>query len=287
MSAKIIDGRKIATDIRKKVVDDVKRLKSKYGIIPNIATVKIGSDPQSDLYLSLRDKACLEVGIKSKHVELPSNVSEKKAIEEIKKLNDDGNTHGILIQFPIPKNLSQDKLINCIGSKKDVEGFTAENMGRLMIGDESIIPCTPLAVLTILEEEKIVFEGKDAVIVNHSNVVGKPLLGLFLNRNASVSVVHVFTKDLKKYTSEAEILVSATGVPRLITGDYVKKGAFVIDVGIVKTKDSVCGDIDFESVKNKAGALTPVPGGVGPVTVACSLLNMVKTFKSCIEDADE
>ena len=287
MSAKIIDGRKIATDIRKKVVNDVKRLKSKYGIIPNIATVKIGSDPQSDLYLSLRDKACKEIGIKSKHVELPSNVSGKKAIEEIKKLNDDDDTHGILIQFPIPKDLSQDKLINCIGSKKDVEGFTAENMGRLMLGEEHIIPCTPLAVLTILEEEKIGLEGKDAVIVNHSNVVGKPLLGLFLNRNASVSIVHVFTKDLKKYTSKAEILVSAAGVPRLITGDYVKKGAFVIDVGIVKTKDGVCGDIDFESVKNKAGALTPVPGGVGPVTVACSLLNMVKTFKSCIENADE
>ena len=287
MSAKIIDGRKIAKDIRKKVADDVKRLKSKYGIIPNIATVKIGSNPQSDLYLSLRDKACREVGIKSKHVELSSNVLEKNAIKEIKKLNDDDDNHGILIQFPIPKNLSEKKLINCIASKKDVEGLTAENMGRLMIGDESIIPCTPLAVLTILEEEKIVFEGKDAVIVNHSNVVGKPLLGLFLNRNASVSVVHVFTKDLKKYTSKAEILVSATGVSRLITGDYVKKGAFVIDVGIVKTKDSVCGDIDFESVKKKAGALTPVPGGVGPVTVACSLLNMVKTFKSCIEDADE
>jgi len=287
MSAKIIDGRKIGKDIRKKVADDVKRLKSKYGIIPNIATVKIGSNPQSDLYLSLRDKACREVGIKSKHVELSSNVLEKNAIKEIKKLNDDDDNHGILIQFPIPKNLSEKKLINCIASKKDVEGLTAENMGRLMIGDENIIPCTPLAVLTILEEEKIVFEGKDAVIVNHSNVVGKPLLGLFLNRNASVSVVHVFTKDLKKYTSKAEILVSATGVSRLITGDYVKKGAFVIDVGIVKTKDSVCGDIDFESVKNKAGALTPVPGGVGPVTVACSLLNMVKTFKSCIEDADE
>ena len=287
MSAKIIDGRKIAADIRKKVADDVKNLKSRYGTNLNIATVKIGSDPQSDLYLRLRDKACEEVGIKSMHVELSSNVSEKKAIEELIKLNRDVNIHGILIQFPIPKDLSQDKLINSINSKKDVEGFTAKNIGRLMLGYEQIIPCTPLAVLTILEKEKIALEGKDTVIVNHSNVVGKPLTGLFLNRNASVSIVHVFTKDLKKYTSQAEILVSATGVPRLITDDYVKKDAFVIDVGIVKTKDGVCGDIDFESVKNKAGTLTPVPGGVGPVTVACSLVNMVKTFKSCIEDIDE
>jgi methylenetetrahydrofolate dehydrogenase (NADP+)/methenyltetrahydrofolate cyclohydrolase len=287
MSAKIIYGRKIAADIRKKVIDDVKKLKSKYGITPNIATVKIESDPQSDLYLRLRDQACEEVGIKSMHVELLSNVSEKNAIEEIKKLNKDDSIHGILVQFPIPKDISQDKLINSIDSKKDVEGFTSENIGRLILGDEHIIPCTPLSVLTILENEKIALEGKDAVIVNHSNIVGKPLAGLFLNRNASVSVVHVFTKDLKNYTSQAEILVSATGVPRLITGDYVKKDAFVVDVGIVKTKDGVCGDIDFESVKNKAGALTPVPGGVGPVTVACSLVNMVKTFKSCIEDIDE
>jgi methylenetetrahydrofolate dehydrogenase (NADP+)/methenyltetrahydrofolate cyclohydrolase len=287
MSAKIIDGKKIAANIRKKVADDVKKLKTKYGTTPSIVTVKIGRDPQSDLYLKLRDKACREVGIYTSHVELSNKISEKKAIEEIKKLNKNNNTHGILIQFPIPKNISQEKLINSIYSKKDVEGFTAENMGRLLLGDEHIVPCTPLAVLKILEEEKTVLEGKDVVVVNHSTIVGKPLAGLLLNRNASVSVVHVFTKDLKKYTSEAEVLVSATGVPRLITGDYVKKDAFVIDVGIIKTTSGVCGDIDFESVKNKAGKLTPVPGGVGPVTVACSLVNMVKTFKSCIEDVNE
>jgi methylenetetrahydrofolate dehydrogenase (NADP+)/methenyltetrahydrofolate cyclohydrolase len=287
MSAKIIDGRKIAANIRKKVTDDVKKLKSKYGTVPNVTTVKIGSDPQSDLYLKLRDKACNEVGINSKHLEFPSNVSEEKVIQSIKKLNKDDNVHGILIQFPIPESLSQEKLINAIDSKKDVEGFTPENMGRLLLGDEHIVPCTPLAVLTILEEEKTLLEGADIVIVNHSNVVGKPLAALLLNRNASASVIHVFTKDLKKHTTQAEILISATGVPKLITGDYIKKDTFVVDVGIVKTKDGVCGDVDFETIKNKAGKLTPVPGGVGPVTVACSLLNMVKTFKNCFEDTDE
>jgi len=283
MPAKIIDGRKIAADICKQVAEDVSKLKSKYGFVPNIFTIKIGADPESDLYLKLRDKACKEVGIVSKHLEFSKDVSEKKVLDSIKKLNKDEKVHGILVQLPIPDSLSQSNLINAIVSKKDVEGFTPENMGRLLAGNEQIVPCTPLAVLKILEHEETVFEGSDIVIVNHSNVVGKPLTGILLNRNASVSVVHVFTKDLKKYASQAEILISAAGVPKLITGDYITKGSFVVDVGIVKTDDGICGDVDFESVKEKAGTLTPVPGGVGPVTVACSLVNMIKTFKNCIE----
>jgi len=284
MTAEIIDGRKIAKEIRKRVSEEINELKSKYKTTPNITTIKIGEDPSSELYLRLRNKACNEVGINSHHLEFPQDVSEKKVLQSINKLNKSRNVHGILIQFPIPSHVSQDKLINAIDPKKDVEGFNPNNMGRTLIGDEHIIPCTPLAVMTILEHENINLKGKDAVIVNHSNVVGKPLAALFLNRNATVSVCHVFTKDMKKYASEADVLVTAAGVAKLITYNHVKKDAFVIDVAIIKTEDGICGDVDIDSVKKKAGKITPVPGGVGPVTVASSLRNMIKTFKNCIEE---
>jgi len=215
-------------------------------------------------------------------LEFPEDVSGEKVLQAMQKLNTDKDVHGILIQFPLPNHIAGDKLINALDPKKDVEGFNPYNMGRTLIGDEHIIPCTPLAVLTILEHEKTKFEGKDIVIVNHSNVVGKPLAALFLNRNATVCVCHVFTKDLKSYSSKADILITASGVPGIIKADHVKKDAFVVDVGIIKTKDGIVGDVDFESVKDKAGILTPVPGGVGPVTVACSLINMIKTFKNCV-----
>ena len=283
MSAEIVDGRKIAEKIRKNVAFEIEKLKSKYKIEPNITTIKIGNNPESNIYLKLRDTACEKVGIKPNNIELPESVSEEEVINLISRLNEDKKVHGILIQFPIPKHLSSDKLINTLNPKKDVEGLTPLNMGKTLVGDEYIVPCTPLAVLKILEEEKIRLQGKDVVIVNHSNIVGKPLTALFLNRNATVSVTHVFTKDLKKYTAEADILVSASGVPKLIKKEHVKPDAFVIDVGIIKTSDGVIGDVDFESVKNIAGKITPVPGGVGPVTVACSLVNMAKTFKNCME----
>ena len=282
MVAKIIDGRKIAEKIRKNVSVEVQSLKSKYKVTPNIVTIKIGSNPESDLYLRLRNKACEKVGILSKTLELPTNVSENEVVKVIKDLNLDKKVHGILIQFPIPDHLNPGELIEKINPDKDVEGFTPYNMGRMLIGDEHIVPCTPLAVLKILEEEKTRLQGKDVVIVNHSTVVGKPLTALFLNRNATVSVTHIFTKDFKKYTKEADILVSATGVPNLIKKEHVKSGAFVVDVGIVATKTGVTGDLDA-SVKEVAGKITPVPGGVGPVTVACSLINMITTFRNCME----
>jgi len=283
MTAKIINGREIAKDIRSAIANEVKVLISKYDITPTITTIKIDNNPESELYLKLRDKACDDVGIISDHINLPVDVSEQEVLQTIEQLNKDSNTHGILIQYPIPNHISTDVLMRSVDPKKDVEGFNPYNMGNALIGNESIIPCTPLAVLTILEHEKVNLKGKDVVIVNHSNVVGKPLTALFLNRNATVSVCHVFTKDIKPYTSKADILVTATGIPRLITADHVKKNAFVIDVGIVSTKDGICGDVDMDSVKEKAGKVTPVPGGVGPVTVACSLKNMLKTYKNCVK----
>ena len=283
MTAKIIDGRRIAEDIRKKISNEVDELESKYKNTPNITTIKIGSDPSSELYLKLRDNACKEVGIESNRLEFPKDVSENEILNSIKKLNNDGKIHGILIQYPVPNHISPDKLMKAIDYKKDVEGFNPFNMGRTLIGDEHIVPCTPLAVLTILEYENTDIKGKDVVIVNHSNVVGKPLAALFLNRNATVSVCHVFSKNIKRYTTKADILVTATGKPKLITCDHVKENAFVIDVGITSTKYGVCGDVDFESVKEKVGKITPVPGGVGPVTIACALKNIIKAYKNCLE----
>ena len=287
MKAKIIDGKKIADNIKKNISKEIDMLYNKYVIKPRIASVIIGENRESNLYLKLRDRACKQVNIESVHVNFSENATEKEVLDKIYKLNSDEDIHGILVQMPIPSHISNSKLFKAINPKKDVEGFNPENMGRLLIGDEFIVPCTPLAVLKILEHEKINLQGKDVVIVNHSTVVGKPLCELFLNRDASVSVAHVFTKDLFSYTNKADILVSASGVPGLIKKAHVKPECFVIDVGIIKTDNGITGDVDFDEVKQIAGKITPVPGGVGPVTVACSLTNMVKTFKEVIRGKKE
>lgn len=284
MTAKIVDGKKIAEKLRYDISKKIIKLKSTYNTIPNITTIKIGNDPASEIYFRLRDKACNEVGINSNHLEFPNDVNLKEVLEYLNKLNNDRNVHGILIQLPLPNHIPQDKLINAIDPKKDVEGLNPHNIGRTINGDEFIIPITPLSVLTILEHEKTDFKGKNVVIVNHSNHVGKPLAALLLNRNATVTVCHVYTSNLKKFTTQADILIPATGVPKLINKNHVKKEAFVIDVGIITTKEGICGDVDFYAVKDIVGKITPVPGGVGPVTVASSLGNMIKTFRTCIEE---
>ena len=283
MTLKIIDGKKIAGIIKKEASKELENLYNQYKIKPNITTIKIGNDSSSDLYLRLRDNACKEIGITSNHLEFLDDVTEKEIINSINKLNSDNKVHGILIQFPIPNHISANKLFKSIQPNKDVEGFNPHNLGKTLIGDESIIPCTPLAVLKILEYEKEKIEGKDIVIINHSNIVGKPLAILLLNRNATTSICHVFTKNLKNYTSKADILITATGIPNMLTKDFVKKGSFIIDVGISKTKNGITGDVDFKSVKDKINSITPVPGGVGPITVACAIKNMLKTYRYCLE----
>ncbi len=283
MTAKIINGREIAKEIQKKVQKEVKDLSAKYEIVPTLATIIIGENPSSELYLRLRDNVCKEVGIISNHYRYEENVSEKKIIDIINGLNNNENIHGVIIQYPIPDHISQQKLMKTINHKKDVEGFNPYNMGRTLLGDESIIPCTPLSVLKILEYENEEIKGKNIAIVNHSNVVGKPLAALLLNRNATVTICHIFTDDIKKYTSKADILISAVGKPKLITSNHVKESAFVIDVGIIETDEGIFGDVDFNIVKEKAGKITPVPGGVGPVTIASSIQNTIKTYKNCLE----
>jgi methylenetetrahydrofolate dehydrogenase (NADP+)/methenyltetrahydrofolate cyclohydrolase len=285
MTATIVNGREIGKDVQKKISEEIVQLKTKYNSSPLIVTIIVGNDSSSKLYLKLRDNACNEVGILSRHVEFDATVSEHKILQTIQKLNADDSVHGILVQYPVPKHLSQEKLMREIDQRKDVEGFNPVNLGRTLIGDEYLVPCTPLSVLTILEHQHVALKGKDIVIINHSTVVGKPLTALLLNRNATVAVCHVFTKNLKQYTLQADILITGAGVPKLITKDHVKDNAIILDIGIVETKDGICGDVDFESVKEKAAVLTPVPGGVGPVTIACALKNMVKTYKNCVENS--
>jgi methylenetetrahydrofolate dehydrogenase (NADP+) / methenyltetrahydrofolate cyclohydrolase len=282
VAATIINGREIAREMRKKIAEDVQQLKKKYQRQIQIVTIVIDENPSSEMYLKLRTAACNEVGIGSKLLRLNTDISETTILETIQNLNNDPSVHGIFIQYPVPPHLSPNTLMKTVVPNKDVEGFNPENLGRTLIGDEDLVPCTPLSVLTILEHEQIQLTGKDVVIVNHSNVVGKPLAALLLNRNATVSLTHVYTKNLKAYTINADILISGAGVQNLITKDHIKNNAIVIDVGIIETKDGVRGDVDFESVKEKASLLTPVPGGVGPVTIASALSNMVKTYKNCI-----
>jgi methylenetetrahydrofolate dehydrogenase (NADP+) / methenyltetrahydrofolate cyclohydrolase len=284
MTAILINGREIAHGLRKSIFEELSQLKRKYAIDPVITTIIIGNNPSSALYLKLRDTACKEVGIIPKHVQFDANVSEEKILQAIQQMNTDTAVHGILVQYPVPSHIAQEKLMRAINPRKDVEGFNPVNLGRTLIGDEYLVPCTPLSVLTILEHEHISLKGKDVVIINHSNVVGKPLAALLLNRNATVSICHVFTKNLKQYTAKADILITGAGVPKLITKDFVKDKAIVIDVGIAESKDGICGDVDVDSVIEKVAALTPVPGGVGPVTIACSLINMTKIVSHSLKN---
>ncbi len=277
----IIDGRRISAEITERAKREVEELK-KDGIEAGLATVLVGDDPASRLYVKLKGRACDSVGIRSERYEFPGDAKEAEIIKLIDELNSRDSIHGILVQLPLPKPLDSRRIMNEISPDKDVDGFNPVNMGRLLIGSERFIPCTPKGVIRMLEHEGVELDGKNCVIVNHSPVVGKPLAMLLLNRDATVSVCHVKTRDLGKFTREAEILIVAAGVPALIKADMVRKGAVVIDVGISRTKDGIVGDVDFDAVKEKASLITPVPGGVGPMTIAMLLENTVMAAKQQI-----
>lgn len=283
MTGRIIQGKTIADNIKLRVKSEVDSFKQQYGYPPRILSIIIGNNPEAHLYLKLRDTACKAVGIESIHEVLSSSSSESELLDIIKKNNSCNDIHGLLIQFPLPSHFSLETIMNTISPDKDVEGFTPRNLGNLLIGHEQLVPCTPLAVIEILDHEHIDLKGKHVVIVNHSTVVGKPLTALCLNRNATVSVAHVYTKDLMNITKQADILITAAGVPGLITVDHVKKECVVIDVSIVKTKEGVSGDVVLSDILEKVSCVTPVPGGVGPVTVACALSNMMRTAR-CIAE---
>jgi methylenetetrahydrofolate dehydrogenase (NADP+)/methenyltetrahydrofolate cyclohydrolase len=271
----IIDGKAMASQVEAETRSRIEKLATK-GVVPGLATVLVGTNPASQMYIRLKHSACARVGIRSENVELPEDVSEDQLLGKMLELNRREDVHGILLQLPLPKHLDPRRAMMTIAPEKDVDGFHPENMGALLLGAEKLVPCTPKGIIYALELLGVKLEGAEAVIVGHSNVVGKPLAAMMLNRNATVQVCHVYTKDLAEHTRKGDILVVATGVPNLIKEDMVKPGAYVFDVGINRVGDKTVGDVDFKAVKNIASAITPVPGGVGPLTVAMLLRQTVQ-----------
>jgi methylenetetrahydrofolate dehydrogenase (NADP+)/methenyltetrahydrofolate cyclohydrolase len=275
----IIDGRAISKQIEAELTEEIASMKADAGIVPGLATILVGQDPASQLYVRLKHKACDRVGIYAEDQKLDASITQEELLDVIENLNTRADIHGILLQLPLPLHLDAKEAMQAIDPAKDVDGFHPYNMGNLMIGDEGFVPCTPAGIILALEYYDVDIEGKDAVIVGHSNVVGKPMAAMLLNRNATVAVCHVYTKNLKSYTAGADILVVAAGVKHLIKEDMVKKGAVVFDVGITEEEGKIYGDVDFENVVNKASLVTPVPGGVGPMTIATLLTHVTFAAK--------
>ncbi len=279
--AVILDGKTLSEKIRGQLRREVEELKEKADREPTLAVVLVGNDPASEIYVRNKIKACQKIGIRSIDKKLPVSVTQEELNGIVKELNEDETVDGIIVQLPLPKHLSCREVINYISPEKDVDGFHPVNVGKAVLGlyDEGLMPCTPAGVMKFFEEYNIELEGKNAVMVGHSNIVGKPLANMLLNANATVSVCHIYTKDLVHYTRNADILCVATGVPHLIKEDMVKEGVVVIDIGISRVNGKIVGDVDFERIKGKAAAITPVPGGVGPMTITMLLYNTVKAFK--------
>lgn len=281
---KVIDGKRIAEEIEERVKQEVKVIEETYGITPGLATILVGEDPPSKLYIKLKHWACQRTGIKSENYKFPEETSEGELLNLLDELNSRDDIHGILVQFPLPRHLNEKSIMQHIDPKKDVDGFNPLNFGNLLIGNEAagFVPCTPEGIIYALGAYNVALQGKHAVVVGHSTIVGKPMAVMLLNRNATVSVCHVYTHDLKRYTSCADILIVATGVRGLIGADMVKENAVVFDVGITWVDGHVYGDVRFEEVLPKASLISPVPGGVGPITVAMLLEHTIKATKMSV-----
>lgn len=278
----LLDGAKVAKEILREVASEVGKMHIDH-IHPKLAVILVGENPASLSYIRQKQKACAETGIEWEQFDFDEKtVTTEMLIEKITALNEDETIHGILVQLPLPKKVFVPDVIRAIDPKKDVDGFTAYNLGKMMtsLEFEDLVPCTPLGVIRLLEHYKIPIEGKEAVMVGHSNIVGKPLASMLLNRNATVTICHIFTKNLAEHTRKADILCVAVGKPNLITADMVRDGAVVIDIGINRLEGGkLVGDVDFDKVSKKASFITPVPGGAGPMTVACLMENTVKASK--------
>ena len=282
MVANIIDGKAIATSIRQDVKKRVDQLLNK-GIQPTLVVIVVGNNPAIAIYVRNKIKACHEVGVRSIKVSLSDDTTEQSVLKLIEELNTDTNINGILVQLPLPKHIDEHRILEKISPEKDVDGFHLLNAGRLLSGLSGFRPCTPSGVIRMLELSGLSFEGKHAVVVGRSNIVGKPMALMFLERNCTVSIVHSKTKELASITRQADILVSAVGKPRMISANMVKPGSIVVDVGINRDTDGkLCGDVDFDTVSEVAGWITPVPGGVGPMTIAILLDNTVKSAESTL-----
>lgn len=275
----IIDGKKVSAEVKEQVRQETLQLVEK-GIKPGLAVIIVGDDPASRVYVNNKKKACETVGFLSREYALPATTTEEELLSLIDKLNSDKDINGILCQLPLPKGLDEKKVIEAISCEKDVDAFNAVNVGKIMIGEYDFLPCTPAGVMEMLHSYNIDVEGKGCVVIGRSNIVGKPMAMLLLHENGTVTITHSRTKNLKEITSKADILVAAIGKAKFVTADMVKEGAVVIDVGMNRDENGkLCGDVDFENVKNKCSAITPVPGGVGPMTISVLMKNTLKACK--------
>tara|TARA_B100001057_G_scaffold23510_1_gene21751 strand:+ start:880 stop:1728 length:849 start_codon:yes stop_codon:yes gene_type:complete len=275
----LIDGKKEAGSLRLKLKEEVNELKKKFNDVPGLTVILIGELAPSQIYVRNKEKSAKEVGLNSDVIKYPEDVDEKTVLKKIKDLNENKSISGILVQLPLPKHIDKKKIIDTIIPIKDVDGFHPVNVGNLSSGYESSIPCTPLGCYLLLKKVEPNLSGKKALIIGRSNLNGKPMAQLLLKENCTVTITHSKTKNLKSECLEADIIIAAVGIPKLVKGDWVKKDSIIIDVGINKTDKGIVGDVDFEEVSKKAKALTPVPGGVGPMTIACLIKNTIDCFK--------
>lgn len=274
----IIDGKAVSAAVKERVANEVKALKEK-GVTVGLAVIIVGEDPASQVYVRNKERACEQCFMYSEKIELPESTGQAELLEIIEKLNNRRDINGILCQLPLPRHIDEKAVIDAISPEKDVDAFHPQNVGKIMIGDYDFLPCTPAGVMELLRAKDIEICGKHAVIIGRSNIVGKPMSMLMLHNNATVTVCHSKTKNLKEICQKADIIIAAVGRPKFVTADMVKTGATVIDVGINRTDEGLCGDVDFEAVKEKAEAITPVPGGVGPMTIAMLMQNTLTAAK--------
>ncbi len=277
--AQLIDGKLISTQIKDELKAEVAELKAK-GVTPCLAVIQVGNDPASCVYVNNKKKACAYIGIESLSYELDEHITQEELLTIIDELNHNEMVNGILVQLPLPKHIDENTVIHAIAPEKDVDGFHPETVGNMCIGSKGFLPCTPAGVIQLLKRSNIQIEGKECVVIGRSNIVGKPMAMLLLRENGTVTITHSRTKDLKEITKRADILVAAIGKPKFVTAEYVKEGAVVIDVGIHRNENNkLCGDVDFDDVIGKVSAITPVPGGVGPMTIAMLMNNCVETVR--------
>ncbi|MBR3822178.1 MAG: bifunctional 5,10-methylene-tetrahydrofolate dehydrogenase/5,10-methylene-tetrahydrofolate cyclohydrolase [Kiritimatiellae bacterium] len=291
MKAQIIDGKKLAADTRAEIARGVAELKESKGVTPGLAVILVGDNPASVSYVTAKEKACREAGMLSREIRLPATIFEDELIAEIEKLNADPLIHGILVQLPLPKGFSEKRVIDSIAAEKDVDGFTPVNVGKMLIGDDCFLPCTPHGIIKLIEVTGMDLSGKHAVVIGRSNIVGKPVAALLSRKsvNATVTMCHTGTKDISAFTRTADVVVVAAGRPNTLTGDMLKEGAVVIDVGVNRVPDinnpkgyRLCGDADFNSCAEVASAITPVPGGVGPMTITMLLWNTLESARKVV-----
>ena len=279
-----IDGKAFSQTVLEKIREEHSQLKEKYGKPAGLAVVIVGNNPASQVYVKNKIRACENVGFYSENIELDENISEKELLQEINKLNKNDRINGILVQLPLPVHINELKIIDSISPEKDVDGFHVSNIGKMVIGDETgFLSCTPYGIMQLLEEYKIEIAGKDAVIIGRSNIVGKPMALMLIQKGATVQVCNSNTKDLRKKLNKADIIIVAVGVPKLLKKEDVKEGAVVIDVGINRVDGKICGDVDYEEVAEKTSYITPVPGGVGPMTIASLIKNTFKSYKNSLK----